>query len=122
MLQANDFEQAITRLRVAGLIPTFERIAVTKLLLDSGSDETLADLVDRAHEHDLPLAESQIAAVLDDLREVGLAAKGPAEMADDSFAAEAWDVGTLLKAIRSRANAASVKLRTVLASVSPSTL
>ena len=57
MLQANDFEQAITRLRSAGLAPTFERLAVTKLLLDGGPGVTLDDLIDRAREQDLPLGE-----------------------------------------------------------------
>ena len=70
MLQANDFEQAITRLRSAGLAPTFERLAVTKLLLDGGPGVTLDDLIDRAREHGLPLGESQVAGVLVDLRDI----------------------------------------------------
>ncbi|GEM_PF-204355 len=99
MLQANDFEQAITRLRAAGLAPTFERIAVTKLLLDDGPGVTLDDLIDRAREHGLPLAESQVTGVLVDLRETGLAAAVPVDGAEDSFAVEAWDASNLLKAM-----------------------
>lgn len=102
MLQANDFEQAITTLRAAGLTPTFERIAVTKLLLDYGPGVTLDDLVDRAIEHGLPLGESLVAAVLADLRDAGLAANGPIEAADDSFAVEAWDASNLLKAMSNK--------------------
>lgn len=99
MLQARDFEQAVNSLRAAGLPPTFPRIAVTKLLLDYGPRVTVDDLVDRAREHGLPLAESEVANVLADLREAGLAASVPAEIPEESFAAEAWDASHLLKAM-----------------------
>lgn len=99
MLQASDFEQAVNSLRTTGLPPTFPRIAVTKLLLEYGPGMTIDDLVDRAREHGLPLAESEVADVLADLRNAGLAASAPADMADESFAAAAWDASNLLKAM-----------------------
>lgn len=99
MLQASDFDQAVTNLRAAGLTPTFPRLAVTKLLLDYGPGVTAEDLLDRARDHGLPIAETDVAAALGDLRQAGLAEPGGAEPQDDSFARDAWDASNLLKAM-----------------------
>ncbi len=99
MLQVGDFEQAVNSLRSAGLAPTFPRIAVIKLLLDYGPGVSADELVDRGREHGLPIAETDVTAVLADLREAGLAASEPTTTVDDSFANEAWDASHLLKAM-----------------------
>lgn len=99
MLQASDFEQAVRNLRAAGLTPTFPRLAVTKLLLDYGPGVTAEDLVDRARDEGLPIAEPEVAAALGELRQAGLAELTGTEAHDESFAREAWDASNLLKAM-----------------------
>lgn len=94
LLQARDFEPAVTFVRRTGLRPTFPRLAVAKLLLD-GCGGDVEDIVSRAQDEGLPLTVGDATPALRELLDAAPAGQDPGtgEIADPE------GVSDILKAI-----------------------
>lgn len=72
MATQTDFEPALSRLRAAGLLPTFERLAVLTALKEAERPQGIPDLVTRLADADRPLSWEGVERTLASLAKAGL--------------------------------------------------